>query len=131
MITLSIRLDLEEEHAVSIDIDKELDIIINNIQKNNISIQWESGEPCLQILQPLALRRIINNLLSNAIRYGNGNPVSVNYECHGTGVIIQIIDSGPGIPLEKIEKVFRPFYCLEHSRGSVTGGSGLGLAIVK
>jgi len=129
--TLSISLDLEEEQAVSVDIDKELDNIINNIQTNNIPIKWSTGQTCLQILQLLAFRRVINNLLSNAIRYGNGKPISVDYECHGSSVTIRIIDDGPGIPEEKIKKVFQPFYRLESSRGSVTGGSGLGLAIVK
>lgn len=46
-------------------------------------------------------------------------------------VSIQIMDSAAGIPPEKIEAVFRPFYRLETSRGSSTGGSEVGLAIVK
>ncbi|MBT6549836.1 MAG: hypothetical protein HOM14_00615, partial [Gammaproteobacteria bacterium] len=45
--------------------------------------------------------------------------------------LTQILDEGPGIPVEQSEAVFRPFYRLEKSRGSGTGGSGLGLAIVK
>jgi len=129
--TLSISLDLEEQNAVAIDINEELDNIINNIKNNGASIKWSKGKPCPRTLAPLALRRIICNLLENAIRYGAGNPVHVNYECNKGMAIIQISDSGPGIPAEEIEAVFRPFYRLETSRGSATGGSGLGLAIVK
>ena len=129
--TLSISLGLEEQNATPIDINKELDDIINNIKKHDVSIEWSPGNSCILTLQALALRRIINNLLENAIRYGDGKPVSVDYECNDEMVIVQIIDSGSGIPPEKIEAVFRPFYRLESSRGSSTGGSGLGLAIVK
>ena len=129
--TLSISLDLEEQTAVPVDINKELDTIISNIKKHGVSIEWSPAEPCIRTLPALALRRIINNLLENALRYGEGKPVYVDYECHKEAVIIQITDSGSGIPAEKIEAVFRPFYRLETSRGSSTGGSGLGLAIVK
>lgn len=129
--TLSISLDLEEQNAVPVDINKELDTIISNIKKHGVSIEWSPAEPCIRTLPALALRRIINNLLENALRYGEGKPVYVDYECHKEAVIIQITDSGSGIPAEKIEAVFRPFYRLETSRGSSTGGSGLGLAIVK
>ena len=129
--TLSISLGLEEQNATPIDINKELDDIINNIKKHDVSIEWSPGKSCILTLQALALRRIVNNLLENAIRYGDGKPVSVDYECNDEMVIVQIIDSGSGIPPEKIEAVFRPFYRLESSRGSSTGGSGLGLAIVK
>ena len=129
--TLSISLGLEEEKTVPIDICNELDSIIGNINNNEVSIQWNAGEPCFKTIQLLAFRRIINNLLANAIRYGDGKPVSVNYECYKERLTIQIKDNGPGIPSEQIDAVFRPFYRLETSRGSGSGGSGLGLAIVK
>jgi two-component system osmolarity sensor histidine kinase EnvZ len=79
----------------------------------------------------MAFRRILTNLLVNALRYGNGQPVTVTYACQQEAVIIQVKDRGPGIPPEHIEAVFSPFYRLEKSRGSETGGSGLGLAIVR
>lgn len=129
--TLSIGLGLEEQNAVTIDINKELDHIINNIKKHGVHIEWSPEQACTLTLAPLALRRIITNLLENAIRYGDEKPVYVNCECNKEMVSIQIMDSGAGIPPEKIEAVFRPFYRLETSRGSSTGGSGLGLAIVK
>jgi len=129
--TLSISLGLEKEKAMTVDICKELNSIITNIKTDTVNIKWSQKNPCLQTVQPLAFRRVINNLLVNAIRYGNGKPISVNYECHQEGTFIHIIDSGPGIPSDQLEAVFQPFYRLETSRGSGTGGSGLGLAIVK
>lgn len=129
--TLSISLELAEEEALATDIDLELDNIINNLQTSGDGIKWSRAQPCYRMLQPLALRRIVTNLLTNALRYGEGKPVSVSYQCHKGAVVIRISDCGPGIPAEHIEAVFRPFFRLEKSRGSETGGSGLGLAIVR
>jgi len=129
--TLSIGLELAEEQAVPTDISLELDNIIKKVQTNDVNIEWIKGTPCHQVLQPLALRRILTNLLVNALRYGDSKPVTVAYECQKYAVIIQIMDRGPGIPAEYVEAVFRPFFRLEKSRGSETGGSGLGLAIVR
>ena len=75
--------------------------------------------------QPLNLNKSVKDC------YGEDKPVHINYQCKNQKVIIKIIDNGPGIPEEKKEAVFRPFYRLETSRSSSTGGSGLGLAIVK
>ena len=129
--TLSISLELAEEQAMPTDIDLELDDIIRKVQTNDAVIEWSRGKICRRMLQPLALRRVLTNLLTNALRYGDGKPVSVTYDCQKEAAIIQIKDRGPGIPAEQIEAIFRPFYRLEKSRGSETGGSGLGLAIVR
>jgi len=78
-----------------------------------------------------ALRRILANLLENALRYGGGQPVTLQAET-GDGLCrISVLDRGPGIPATEQEAVFRPFYRLEASRNVGTGGSGLGLAIVR
>jgi two-component system osmolarity sensor histidine kinase EnvZ len=129
--TLSISLGLEEQNTTSIDINEELTTIISNIKKQNVTIEFSCGPPCLLNIQALAIRRILSNLLENAIRYGGEKPVTINCECTEKSYNIMIMDRGLGIPNEKIDAVFRPFYRLESSRGSGTGGSGLGLAIVK
>lgn len=78
-----------------------------------------------------ALRRILANLLENALRYGGGQPVTLQVET-GDGLCrIGVLDRGHGIPVAEQEAVFRPFYRLEASRNVATGGSGLGLAIVR
>jgi two-component system osmolarity sensor histidine kinase EnvZ len=129
--TLSISLELAEEDAVATDINLELDKIVQSFKNNGADIQWSHGSSCCQILRPLALRRILTNLLGNAVRYGEGKPINVTHEFDRETIFIQIMDRGPGIPAEHIEAVFRPFYRLETSRSSSTGGSGLGLAIVR
>lgn len=132
--SLSISLELSDEQAESTDIALELGNIVKKVQEiqlDNIVIEWSQGKPCMRTLQPLAFRRILTNLLVNALRYGAEQPVSVTYECLKEAVIIQIMDRGLGIPAEHREAVFRPFFRLEKSRSSETGGSGLGLAIVR
>jgi len=80
---------------------------------------------------PDALKRILDNLLQNAHRYGGGKAPEIRLACGKSSAEISVLDSGPGIPETELEKVFRPFYRLEASRASTTGGTGLGLAIVK
>jgi two-component system osmolarity sensor histidine kinase EnvZ len=79
---------------------------------------------------PKALRRVLGNLLDNAVRYGGGKPVEVVAECLGDRARIRVIDRGPGIPAAERQAVLRPFHRLDRSRSPATGGSGLGLAIV-
>ncbi|HWR76889.1 MAG TPA: ATP-binding protein [Thiobacillus sp.] len=92
-------------------------------------VQIETTDITLEV--PIgALRRILANLLENALRYGGGQPVSLRAETVEGGCRIGVLDRGPGIPPAEMEAVFRPFYRLEASRSISTGGSGLGLAIV-
>jgi len=80
-------------------------------------------------LQPLAIRRCLNNLLENAWRYGESANIAISETTNE--VVIAIHDAGPGIPEEKLEDVFAPFYRLEASRGRHSGGVGLGLSIAR
>lgn len=77
---------------------------------------------------PLAFRRILGNLIDNAIRYGETATVCIT---GGDAMVLTIEDQGPGIPPERVEQLTSPFERLEPSRGRTTGGAGLGLAIVK
>jgi signal transduction histidine kinase len=79
--------------------------------------------------QPKALQRCLANLLDNALKYGGAARVSAARQ--DDAIYIHIRDSGPGIPAEKLEVVFEPFYRLENARASATPGVGLGLTIAK
>jgi protein-histidine pros-kinase len=80
-------------------------------------------------LQPLATRRCLNNLIENALRYGEKLAIDISET--GNEVMIAIHDAGPGIPEDKLEAVFAPFYRLDESRSRHTGGIGLGLSIAR
>lgn len=79
--------------------------------------------------QPVALRRAISNLVENAIRYGGKAHLTMR-ETEDT-VFLDIVDNGPGIPKDRLEDVFKPFYRLDESRNSNTGGTGLGLTVAR
>ncbi len=79
--------------------------------------------------RPQALKRCLANLLENAIKYGKTAQVVI--DDNAERLEIRIIDEGPGLPPEQLEKVFEPFYRVEGSRNRDTGGTGLGLAIAK
>lgn len=75
----------------------------------------------------LALRRLVDNLIDNAIKYGHEAHVSV--QDHNGEARITIRDDGPGLPQRELEKVFAPFYRSEQTSGAE--GMGLGLAIAR
>lgn len=79
-----------------------------------------------------ALDRIMNNLISNAIKYGiDGNYLGLALSFDEEFVYVEIIDKGKGIDESNIEKVFERMYTLEDSRNKLYQGSGLGLTITK
>lgn len=79
--------------------------------------------------RPMALRRALDNLVENAVRYGDRARITVKQD--GDCVRILVDDDGPGIPSGRIEEMFAPFGRLEGSRSAETGGTGLGLAIAR
>lgn len=77
----------------------------------------------------LALRRVVRNLLDNAVTYGRRAHVAVDLA--DTAVLLTVDDEGPGIPPAQRQAVLEPFVRIEVSRSRTTGGAGLGLAIVR
>jgi two-component system, OmpR family, sensor histidine kinase KdpD len=77
------------------------------------------------------IERALANLLENATRYCNGEPVIIRARSVGDRAIIRVIDRGPGIPAADQERIFEPFYRADASATEPHPGSGLGLAIAK
>jgi two-component system sensor histidine kinase CpxA len=78
------------------------------------------------------LRRAVENVLRNAIRYAPPQTaVDVNIENKGERLCIRIRDRGPGVPPEGLQHIFRPFYRIDADRTRMSGGVGLGLAIAQ
>jgi len=79
----------------------------------------------------VSLRRCLDNLMTNALRYSGNEQVEVVCKQYHNTTCISVRDRGPGIPKDLIENIFRPFYRIESSRNRSTGGYGLGLAITR
>lgn len=78
------------------------------------------------------LRVVVDNLVSNAIKYSpDGGTISLSLSRHGDSVILDVCDAGPGIPAEDRERIFEWFYRGEHGHQGRVRGSGLGLAIAR
>lgn len=118
------------EPAASVDVRELLAGVVAAIPGAMERVHVEAAD-CVVEAPPGVLRRIVGNLLENALRYGGGEPVTLRAEAGIAGCRIGVLDRGPGIPAAEREAVFRPFYRLEASRSVSTGGSGLGLAIVR
>lgn len=92
-----------------------------------VSVQGETRAP--YPARPLALKRLLANLIENAVKYGTRADVTVADD--PAQLRITIADPGPGIPEDQLERVFEPFYRLETSRSRDTGGVGLGLSVAR
>jgi len=97
-------------------------------RKGGVIDQHTEGEITVQ-LRPDAFKRCVTNLVDNAMRYAGH--VSLRAGRRGNVVEITVDDDGPGIPADKRDEVFKPFFRLEGSRNPVTGGVGLGLTIAR
>jgi two-component system OmpR family sensor kinase len=79
---------------------------------------------------PRLLRRMVRNLLENAVRYGAGSPINARLGMAGTTLRLEVADSGPGIPESERERIFEPFYRIAGA-SEAAGGVGLGLSLVR
>jgi signal transduction histidine kinase len=78
------------------------------------------------------LRRVIDNLLDNAVKYSDASgTVRLRARDSGGGLEVEVADEGRGVDAADVEKVFAPFYRTDPSRSRSTGGVGLGLALAK
>lgn len=78
------------------------------------------------------IEQVLTNLVDNAIKYGNPEgTIRIELRLRNDKLEVSVIDDGPGIDPEHLEKIFRRFYRVDKSRSRETGGTGLGLAICK
>ena len=107
-------------------------------QSRGCRVEATVVDDCVVVGNPGLLHSAIENVVRNAIRYTHdGTSVEVRLE-RGVGqqngggspeAVVCVADSGPGVPEDALDKLFRPFYRIDDARGRQTGGVGLGLAI--
>jgi len=118
-----------DEEPTPVDLSEILQEVAASARRDNanVTVDWQ-GDMHIE-LRPLAIKRCLTNLVSNALRYGT--KARLHAVRGRTSVEITVDDDGPGIPPDKYEEVFRPFYRLDESRNVDTGGVGLGLTIAR
>jgi signal transduction histidine kinase len=103
-------------------------------KEKNIELSYacKSWQPMAIVGNADSLKRMMTNLLQNALRYTDaGGKVIVSLTSEGNNAVLTVADTGIGIPEESLPHVFERFFRVEQSRSRASGGSGLGLAIVR
>jgi signal transduction histidine kinase len=116
------------EAPVRIDLHALLDSLVYDYSDAGRPVRLAAAPDLTLATRPQALRRVIGNLVDNALKFAGEAEIAATMDAGG-GLRICVRDRGPGIPADQLDAVLKPFYRLENSRSRDTGGSGLGLAI--
>lgn len=97
-----------------------------------VELAIEAAEELEVHADPVRLRQVISNLVSNAVRHTpSGGRVVLRSRAQGTELVVEVADTGSGIDAADLPHVFDRFWRADKSRNRQTGGSGLGLAITR
>ena len=118
------------EANCKLDLDAFVDSIVFDYQDVGKAVNSSGSYGSPIETRPHALRRVLINLLDNALKFSGAAELVVSAEANGN-VSIKVLDRGPGISAEELREVLKPFYRVESSRNRDTGGTGLGLAIAQ
>ncbi|MDR9410366.1 MAG: ATP-binding protein [Balneolaceae bacterium] len=116
----------------------DLQLLIHTLQEllepdaedKGLSLICET-EPIRVLGDPNKIEQVLENLISNAIKFTNNGHIRLNTKEKTDSVIIEIEDTGIGISKEHLERLFDRFYRTDKARSRDKGGTGLGLAVVK
>ncbi|MCV9962690.1 HAMP domain-containing histidine kinase [Pararhizobium sp. BT-229] len=116
------------EKPSRIDVDSFMESLVYDYQDMGKAVELSGKTGAAVVTRAHALRRILTNLIDNALKFGGTAEVRMEKDAKGA-IAIEVLDRGPGIPAEHLESVLQPFFRVENSRNRETGGTGLGLAI--
>ncbi len=117
------------EQAVPVNLPELLKDVVEAGQRNGANVTLRTKGPMRVTIRPNGFRRCLTNLIANAARFGTGVQLQAQRKAHF--IEITVDDDGPGVPEDKREEVFRPFYRLDNEKQRSTGGAGLGLTIAR
>lgn len=117
----------QEADVTTMDLNEVVGTVVAEFEAEDVSVTYTAGALPAARLQPLAVRRLLANLIDNALRHAGGD-VEVRTCVHEGFVRLQVLDRGPGVSPAELGQLTQPFFRtpLARARGS---GSGLGLAI--
>jgi signal transduction histidine kinase len=118
------------ETAVATDVQALLESFVYDYADSGQRLALSGCVETPLVTRPRALRRIVTNLVDNALKFGEDVEIAVEKGAPDRLSIV-VRDRGPGIPEAELDAVFEPFYRVEASRNRDTGGSGLGLTTAR
>lgn len=117
-------------HLCRFPLGETLQNILDDCDRDEISLSCDTPSGCYSSADPELLRRILYNLIDNSCKYG-ATHLSLSAEEGKNTVTIRVQDDGPGVPKEQLPKLFEPFFRGDAARTRPASGSGLGLAVVR
>lgn len=113
--------------------NKVIEQNLHNAEEKNISLSLDNQLNSTKVTSDsLKVDWVINQLVDNALKYTSpGGSVIIRLRSEDQGVEISVIDTGMGIPADRIEEIFEPFHQLDASSTRQQGGTGLGLSLAK
>ncbi len=129
MVTGSLQIisdGIEFEHTSDIDLTEMLGAILKKEEILGLPIKFDMKKNITMKGRSLAIERLFSNLINNAMTYGKG--VEVKGKKQHNGILIEIMDNGPGLSDADKENVFKPYYRLEHKLSESHSGLGMGIA---
>jgi two-component system osmolarity sensor histidine kinase EnvZ len=117
------------EEAIRVSVRELLEDVVNDYRRLNEDVVLASGDDGMMDIRASGFRRVLHNVIDNALRYGKRCDVLLRISANYCEIIVD--DEGAGIPQEKRDEVFKPFNRLDPSRNTKTGGVGLGLTIAR
>lgn len=122
-----VREEISPAAQEQVSLDAVLRSVAEEVRETDLLVEQGAIVPVLVKGAPFALKRALRNLVVNAATHGLGARVSLaNY---GEEAVLTVMDRGPGIPQNLLDRVFEPFFRVDQARRQIVPGAGLGLAI--
>jgi signal transduction histidine kinase len=99
-------------------------------QEKGINLTYDN-DPVNVMGDPDKIEQVLENLLTNAIKFTNEGEINISVRSDETDVIVEVADTGIGITNDHLDRLFDRFYRTDKARSRDKGGTGLGLAVVK
>tara|TARA_B100000989_G_C19334892_1_gene382452 strand:- start:221 stop:709 length:489 start_codon:yes stop_codon:yes gene_type:complete len=117
------------EPIETIVINELIEDIVKTVEKNSFELILYQKNTIQTSGRQIQLKRAFNNIIDNSKRYAK--KIEINLYTNDKDCVIEFNDDGQGIPKNKYEDVFKPFFTLDPSRNKLKGESGLGLTITR
>ncbi|MCU4707925.1 two-component sensor histidine kinase AdeS [Acinetobacter pittii] len=111
-------------------VEKVIRMFDEKLRQSNFTINYDISNDLVSC-DARRMEQVLIALIDNAIRYSNPGNLNIKSSVEQGQWILEIVDEGPGIPVEYQKELFNPFYRIEQSRNKALGGTGLGLAVVQ
>lgn len=122
--------DIEERQQTNID--SLLQTIVDEYSDRSVTVKYQSTDNIAENIPPITVRRMIENLVNNAVQYGGDScEISLSATKQSSYIEFTVSDTGVGIDNTKLDEVIKPFTRLDSARSTNSSNVGLGLSITK